>query len=148
MPLPASHLQRLSADLENHERRLSQLSESIALQEAERRVHETALNVGRDRKLQEALSEIYDDPDIARKIRSKAKDHFKEKGARIPDEADVRVTDDGADSTAIEAELKHGAYRYKLVWRRADGFALEALEGSRERAVENVRLSDTPGRKE
>ena len=128
MPLPASHLQRLSADLENHERRLSQLSESIALQEA--------------------LSEIYDDPDIAKKIRSKAKDHFKEKGARIPDEADVRVTDDGADSTAIEAELKHGAYRYKLVWRRADGFALEALEGSRERAVENVRLSDTPGRKE
>ena len=68
MPLPRQHLKKLERDLPQHERRIAELRELIRGHQDEIRVLETVVNLGNDRKLQDALGEIYDDPTEAGRI--------------------------------------------------------------------------------
>lgn len=147
MPLPPEHLSRLAEDLKNHERRLEELRESIRLQQDEIAVHETVLKLGQDKRLLDALNELYDTPATAKALRSNAKEHFRSKGVPFPDNADLRVVDDAPDRIALEAELQQGAYRYKVTWSRSDGFGLQSIGSARGGGSEGVRFRQPPDRR-
>jgi hypothetical protein len=132
VPLPKQHLDRLKKELTGHDRRASELKESLLLQQEEVRVHETVVRLGRDTKLLAALGELHDDPLLAGKIQGDPLKHFESKGVALPQGAEVVVADASPGSTRVEARLTQGPYRYKVSWARAKGFTLEnAADGPR-----------------
>jgi hypothetical protein len=126
MSVPKAHLERLRKDLAGHERRLSQLRESIRIQTEEIRLHETIVRLGHDTHLLAALGELYDDPELLREVDRKPRDYFEHKGVAVPQNAKIRVVNSSPTGTRIEARMEQGTYRYTVSWESRSGFSLEA----------------------
>jgi len=124
--VPKEHLDRLRKELTGHERRLSQLRESIRLQQEEIRLHETVIRLGQDGHLLAALGQIYDDPELISEVSRNPRDYFERKGVAVPQGAKVEVANSSPQATRIEARIEQGLYRYIVEWERGSGFALTA----------------------
>jgi hypothetical protein len=124
--VPKGHVNRLTKELAGHKHRLSQLRESIRIQQEEMRLHETVVRLGQDTHLLAALGELYDDPELVTEVSRNPRDYFERKGVVVPQDAKVEVTNSSPQATRIEARIEQGPYRYTVTWERRSGFSLEA----------------------
>ena len=124
MTVPDDQLRQLDAALRDHEMRMRALTESIRTMEAEARVHNTLLNLGRNDDIRAALDRIYDDPEAGRQIADDPVGFLRSTGVDLGG-ADVEVSLGGDDPNMIlEARFRQGSLRYTVAWDRADGFLL------------------------
>jgi hypothetical protein len=122
MPVSRPQLDRLAKELIGHERRATELRESIRLQQDELKVHETVLRLGRDDRLLAALNELHDQQDLFQDISTDLRGHFASKGVEVPEGAEIEVS-----GTRLLAHMQQGPYRYKAIWDRTSGFSVEVV---------------------
>jgi hypothetical protein len=123
MPIPREHLDRLEAELSDHESRLRTLQPQITALEAEASAHEMVLRLGRNPELLRVLNELHDEPDLGERIAKDPDSFFKERGIEVPDGATVTVTTD-PERSAVEARFENPLIDYRVGWSRVDGFYL------------------------
>jgi hypothetical protein len=121
MPIPADQLERLQEGLAEHVERAESLRRHIADMEAEAEAHEAIVRVGQDERLLEALGELYDDPELAKRISEDPDGYAREKGIELPPGAEIRVAGDGSRAGA---HIQHGPFGFELVWDRRRGFSV------------------------
>ena len=123
MPIPPEHLERLEAELSDHESRLRTLRPQITALEAEASAHEMVLMLGRNPDLLRVLNELHDQPDLGERIAKDPNSFFEERGIEVPDGATVTVTTD-PERSAVEARFDNPLIDYSVGWSRVDGFYL------------------------
>jgi len=122
LPIPPEHLERLEAQLSEHESWLQTLQLQIEALEAESSAHELMLRLGRDPELLRALDELHDQPDLGKRIAKDPRAFFEKRGIELPDGAAVRVRTD-PERSAVEARFDN-PLDYGVGWSRTDGFYL------------------------
>lgn len=123
MPIPPEHLERLEAELSEHESWLRTLRRQIAALEAEAEAHEMMLRLGRDPDLHRVLDEWHERPNLGKRIAKNPRTFFEERGIEVPDGATLTVTTD-PERSAIEARFDNAPVDYGVGWSRIDGFYL------------------------
>jgi hypothetical protein len=123
MPIPLEQLQQLREDLKAHEERADELRRHIADMQAEAEVHETIVRLGRDERVMNALGELHDRPEQGKGIANDPHGYFRQKGVELPPGTTLRVPKAERESLAVEADLQHGPFKFRLAWERGRGFS-------------------------
>ncbi len=93
--LPDSQLQKLRDDLAVHEKRLTDLENSISAQQIEADVHRVVLKLGRDQGLLNLFGELYVHPELAQEAAKDPAGFAAKRGVTLPADARVTVGVDG-----------------------------------------------------
>jgi FCD domain len=132
MPLPQQQLQRLSVDMQNHERELQDLEanphKNDPSVQAEIEFHQTILRVGRNEKLLASLGEIYDNPNLIDQLASNPDAFLQSRGIQLPSGATKIVASKPTPQSAVAAINFHIArFHFSLEWSTQSGFTIRQL---------------------
>lgn len=123
MPLPKSQLRRLERDLRVHEERLEFLRDQIARLSDEAAAHEKISGLGRDRRILDALGEIYENPAAARQSVD-AGEFLRSRNVELP--AGARAEWNGsADRPTLSVRLSIAEWEFSCVWDAVEGFSVK-----------------------
>jgi hypothetical protein len=124
--LPETQRRDLEAQLRIHQQRLETLRDQQEHIVREMRIHELVLDLGRDERLLEALAEIADNPELAKRAAADPLAYAREKGISVSGDVDVSVdvTSEGVSVSAIHGD---DVRPFVVSWDANEGFAARPL---------------------
>lgn len=129
MAFPRSHRQFLERQLEVHEQRIATIRAQQADMDAEVRIHELVISLGRDERVLRALDGLTELPDTssAQDLESYARSVVDEI-QHLQDFELTLETDTSSAEVTVRAAYRDARYPFMITWNRRGGFVATQLE--------------------
>ncbi len=132
MPLPQHQLKQLKGDLQNHDKELKELETGGHSNQPDVRkrikLHKLILKIGRDRKILEAVEELFDKPELAAELASDPDAFIAARAIQLPSDATgIVVLRQAPEPVAAGVEFRIEDIAFRLEWRADSGFRIEQI---------------------